>query len=240
MISARKIHSEVNRRLRESNKTSNKKVTVTQVDSAINESISFWLSEKTKGMEIDPFVRRELRQLEVVEVPLEFAKDSSGIYNVFLPKDYYKFTRVLVSAEKETCGYKSNIEALPVKSSDLSRILNDPYQTPSFEWEEFIFIEQGDHLRIYLGGEDVELMELKLSYIKTIPEIKAPSLVKEDSYVDYSGRIINLDVDLELDESQRSWIDIVNLASLSLLRDMGQVNDYQLMVNQIMSTKQNN
>ena len=86
----------------------------------------------------------------------------------------------------------------------------------------------------------MELMELKLSYIKTIPEIKAPSLVKEDSYVDYSGRIINLDVDLELDESQRSWIDIVNLASLSLLRDMGQVNDYQLMVNQIMSTKQNN
>lgn len=234
MVKSTKLQAEVRRRINRFNTDYNKKLTVTAIDSALNEALEIWLENRSSLFETNANVRRDLMQLEVKNFKLKtLSKFSQDSIKAELPPDLFKITRRFCTAYKEGCG-KKTLNLVAVQTDDLTEALKSPYLSPSFEWEETLFDDYQSSIIVY-HKSSFEVQEVFIDYVKTHPRIQTPSLTASKQYVDSEGNIIKADVGLYLDNNYQ-YRKICDITALICLRDLGDIENYQTQINKILAS----
>jgi len=232
MIKATVLQSEYRKALNRLNSGFNKRVTVIDGDKYINESIDFVFENFATKFEVNSTVRNHLRQLEVKKESLELTK-KDGHIEAKLPKGYYMSTRQFGEGSCKNCDQQRLIDLFVIQTSDVTNALKDPFWKPSFSWEEALIEEAGNNLIVYPGN--IEFSKIYIDYLKKPGHIATPSKISEgERYITASGEEITEDRDFEID-STFFWRKVVRIAALNTLLDLGDVQNYQAQLQNIMT-----
>lgn len=231
-IKATLLQSEYRKALNRLNSNLNKRVPIIDGDKYINEAIDFVFENFATKFELNSTVRNHLRQLEVKREPLKIT-EKEGYIEAELPEGYYMSTRQFGEGSVEGCDKKRLIDLYVIQTSDITNSLKDPFWKPSFEWEEALIEEAGNNLIIYPG--DIKFDKIYIDYLKKPNHIATPSKIAEGQiYKTADGRTIEKDIDFEVD-STFIWRKVVRVAALNTLLDMGDVQNYQAQLQNIMT-----
>lgn len=227
------IHDEYRRRLNRANSEYSSNVSVKQVDSYLNEALEIWFENRVDLSELNSNVRNDLRQFEIKNRSIELVKKDS-IYNVYAyPDNFYKLLRQWAVVSKKGCPDK-NVIVFIWESDDISEGLRDPNWKPSYEYEETI-ADEGEHgLYIWHNGE-FTIKKVFVDYYRKPNRIAVPSLITPNNYYELGDVKISEDSDLEVD-STYAYRKIIDIAIACTLRDFGDVNDYNSMIQKILFT----
>lgn len=229
-ISATKLHAEFRRRVNRGDTSKNNDFSVLVIDSYLNEAQDIFYTNRLSVLETNPQVREDLRKAEVKQYcdKCKFYSKDNRICLVQLPKDYYrriKQTLVASCDDERNCQDKELIIRI-AQNDDISEILKDPFQKPSFEYERAWGDEGEDGLYIYHNNA-YKVQKVCINYYKILPRIAAPSLVDPDGYyINGDGNKVEIDQGYLLDTTD-SWLKVVDIAALIAARDAGNMQDYQ-------------
>jgi hypothetical protein len=232
MIKATELQEELSIRLNRSDRGYSNVLTVKERDLALTEAYHLYYDTLVKYAELDNRFRNLLRQMEYkgykANIKIEPEKN---FYLVTLPKDYYSKSRMVCIAEKESCGEKELI-VRPIASNKISEAMLDPYMKPSFEYEETFADEFKDGFALYF--KDFKVKEVIIDYFIKPDKIQTPSLEEEGFYYDFEGSKVEVDKGIPLTSTIQK-IQIVDIAALIILRNKGDITDYQSQLNKIIS-----
>lgn len=231
MISVRVLHEEVRRGLNQINSDSEEAINVVDIDAYINRSVDFILQSYSVLAESNKTLENHLRELEVPnKLLIENKKLSNDVYSVFeFPKDYYNYLKINVFASDINNSHEDYIWDLAYyQKDDVS--LYDPMWEPSWEWRAGGYNIDSTGILIYHNSKFIP-KEVTLSYIKTIPQVAAPSLVIGKQYVTADGKTYTKDVDLEITATPL-WRLIVALTEFYIKKD--QDKNYQKTIESIL------
>lgn len=175
--------------------------------------------------EVDTYNRNVLRKLEEKEFTLNIIEKKENYVVAEIPENSYKILGRKVLAYKEGCGEKI-IVPNPVRTDSLNILLKNEYWKPDFAWENTLYDEGLTGLYVW-SNNDFDIREVIIDYIKKPSELHAASLFEEKFYIDWNGKKITKDVDLEWDETF-VFDEIINLAVLTADKIKGNVRDFQL------------
>lgn len=232
MIKVNRLHNSTRSYIRRYNRELGKKVYVKDIDDALNEAIDLIFENYAAKFENNKTIRNHLRQLERKSITLPVTSKAKDHVFVEYPEDLYMLTR-------QTCWaslgeFTDRLTVRKVQSDDLSESLVDPNWKPSFEWRETICDEAGNGLYVYHNGE-FEIDSIEVDYLKKPDHVAAPSLVQPDNYyIDETGTKVKEDCDFEID-STFIWRKVANVAALIILRNLGEIQDYQTQLNKMIS-----
>lgn len=232
MIKAVTLQAEYRRSLNRINSGYGKRFSVIDGDGFLNEAIDIVFENIAQKFETNTLSRNHLRQLEVKNQKASCTKVDDNICKITYPDNLYMLTRQWIIACKDGCDIDRTLELFIIQSSDITKTLKDPQWKPSFQWEEALAEEAGDDLYIYHNC-DFNVKEVGYSYLRKPNHIATPSLADCD-YINEKGETITSDVDFELD-STFFWRKVVQIAVLNSLLAIGEAQDYQLRLNNIMA-----
>ncbi len=233
MPSIKFVHDEYRRRLNRANSKYSSDVKVKQVDSYINEALEIWFENRVDLSEINSNVRNDLRGFEKKDQELKNTKTGT-IFNIYeYPADFYKLLRQWAIVSKGNCPDKTMVITI-WESDDISEGLRDPNWKPSYEYEETIADEGEQGLYIWHNGE-FKIKKVFVDYYRKPQRVAAPSLIKnQESYI-LGDKVITEDSDLEVD-STYAYRKIIDIAVACTLRDLGDIQDFNSMVQKILFT----
>lgn len=107
-------------------------------------------------------------------------------YNFELPKDYLDLSNCYCIATKEKCHNKK-IDLYEVKSENITQVLQDSYNQPSFEWRESIYVVNNDLVSVFTN--DFKIDKLLLSYYRYPNRIKQINPENSESPFDETSKI---------------------------------------------------
>lgn len=233
MIKASKIQEEYRRHLNRVNSDVAKAISIVDGDAYINEAKDYIFENFAIKFETNSIYRNHLRQLERKKIPLSCEKVDENCCRAKIPDQYYKLTRQYAKACHKECKKDRLIDLFKIQTSDLTTSLKDPYWAPSWEWEEGLIEEAGDYFIVYHNCE-YDPKEIVIDYVKRPDDIATPSLTIDGSYVNSSGTVVNTDKDFEVDATF-FWRKIAKLAALNTLLDMGDIQDYQAQLSNLLT-----
>ena len=191
-----------------------KDVSSVDIDAYLNRAKDTILERYDELVEKNRTLENHLRVLEIHNKSLLLLQKTKD-YNLYaLPDNYYNYLRVIGSA----CGGDCEIpdELLDIQytqKDDLNESLRDPFRTPNWYWRRGIvnFVNEG--LQFYHKGE-YDVKDIKLSYIKHIPDVAAVTLCKGgDKILSSDGvTVLTSNRDLMLPRTGTLWRKIVQLA----------------------------
>lgn len=237
MLKATKLHAEVRRRLNRFNTDYEKKLSVIQIDSLIQEAVEIWVENRATLYQTNDEVQRDLAILEVKNYCKPVKKfDERSVY-IDLPHNYVKLTRRTCKAVKESCGSSEReLTCIAFQADDLTEGLKSPFLEPSFEYEETIAYESGTQYIVFHNNK-FKINTICLDFLRQPLLPCAPSLTENGSYIDGEGNVIKKDIGLELDNNFQPR-KIADIASYLGMRDFGDTADYQSMIQKIIFTDQ--
>lgn len=234
-IKATKLQSEYRKALNRLNSNFDRRVPIVDGDQYINEAIDKIFENFASRFEVNKTLRNHLRQLEVKNQSLEL-EEKSDFIEAKIPDNYYMSTRQYGIGTTKNCDKERLIELFVVQTSDLTNALRNPFWKPSFYWEEALIEEAGDSLIIYNG--DIKFNKVVIDYLRKPGHIATPSLIGNgNSYINSDGETLTEDIDFEIDATF-FWRKVVRLAALNTLLDLGDINNYQAKLNNIMALDQ--
>lgn len=128
----------------DSNQYSN--IIIPEVDWYLNEAQDIFIKQrygvtnnKKEGFEVTQKRIDDLRMLVVkgfLPSPPTISNTDTNAYEVCLPENYLFLIRSKVNIHKTGCTPKQDVGVLQVQHDDLNNIIQDPFYSPSFEWEE--------------------------------------------------------------------------------------------------------
>ena len=232
MIKVNKLHNSVRSYIRRYNRELGKKIYVKDIDDALNEAIDVIFENYAARFENNKTFRAHLRQLERKKVALKIEKTYDDCVFAKYPEDIYFVTRQWCTASRGEC--RRDLIVRPVQTDDLSESLRDPNWSPSFDWEETIADEGGDGIFVFHNG-NFQIDTVYVDYLKKPDHVAAPSLVQPDNYyIDESGDKVKEDCDFEID-STFIWRKVANVGALIILRNLGEIQDYETQLSKIMN-----
>lgn len=237
MVKASKLQYEYRRGLNRVNSGFSKRISIVDGDSFLNAAKDLVFENFAAVFQRNKTVRAHLRQLETGPIPLEVA--SKEIYSsVNLPDDFYMSTKHIIKICNEKCD--GDIRLAKVKkleSSDVPLSLKSSFWKPSWEYSTTFMEEMGNQFLIY-HDKKFDICYVELTYIRKPKDIATPSLLKNEcescTYVNSDGETISEDIDFEIDSSY-FWRKVVDLAVLETLRSLGEVQDYQMKLQSILT-----
>ena len=233
MPSAKFVHDEFRRRLNRANSEFSSDLKVKQVDSYLNEALEIWFENRVDLAELNSNVRNDLRQFEIKNKELE-KSESNSIFNIYkYPDGFYKLLRQWAIASKEGCSEKTMIVFI-WESDDISEGLRDPNWAPSYEYEETIADEGEKGLYVWHNGE-FEIKKVFVDYYRKPNRIAAPTLINPDKKYTIGDLTVDEDSDLEVD-STYAYRKIIDIAVVCALRDIGDIQDFNSLVQKILFT----
>jgi hypothetical protein len=133
-----------------------------------------------------------------------------------LPSDYFEFSNVVPTGEKDKC--KSKLLAWEAKSENINLLLEDENSKPSFYWGECFFTISNNTILFYTDGFDIPNIEMiyyrkpkKIDIEGYINIDGSQSKTSNPEWDDYSAnRIIEIaakDFNLNVDNLQRFQAD---------------------------------
>lgn len=144
-----------------------------------------WVLEKRNEDDI-----RYVQQLSVPEVSLS-QNGLTTLHTKFaLPQDYFDFENIHVTATKGCCD---SVRILPfeVKTEDVEELLEDPNNTPSFEYRETFYYIASGNVCVFHG--DFNISKVLLTYYRY------PRQVDIAGYIHLDGTA-STSIDPELDD----------------------------------------
>lgn len=231
MIDARSVHNQVRRKLNRINSNYSNYIGVPDLDEYLNEALQVWVKNKSTVAEINSSIRNDLSEIEIKDHSLKFSQRKGKVV-AELPKDYLKGLRRIAKATLDDCKSKT-IKIEIVRSDEVENLLDNPYKTPNFMWGETIGDEAHDGLHIWTDGE-FTIEEVIIDYIRKPKEIRCPSLLDSGSYT-IGSKIYSVDQGLELTRNYQVN-EITDLATLFVLRDISDSQEYQTQIDKILRT----
>lgn len=228
MIKATELQYHVRKEIHRINSGFDKAISVPDIDAFINESIDFIYEKLIKAAEVDAELRQHLRLLEIHGYKPSLKESDNHVY-FSLPEDFYKILRVEVYAGKKDCGDKL-MNTYPIQNEDKTNFFKSPFRSPSYEWGETAMDEYNEGYKIY--KTDFTITDVIINYIKKPQHIQTPSLAYNKSYIDAKNNTVSEDVDFNID-STFIWRKVYKLAALNILNSFGQVDQYQLRLNEL-------
>lgn len=214
----------------------NSDIRVVDIIAYLNEAQYLWFESRSHLFEINTRARNELRKFEIKRKKLTPKTLDKNISYIDYPSDFYRDLAVSVTACCKGCDIPKEIFVTKTQTDDLSFSRTDPHRMASFEYEQLLGDEAGDRYYIYHEGV-MDIKEVYLNYLRKPKEIHAASLVKcsDGSYgYEYDGKRIGKDSGFEGDSTYASRT-IVDIAVLNASRDKGNIQDYQSMLNKLLT-----
>ena len=153
-MTVEEMHYEVKLKLNKIDSQDYENLIVPEIDWYLNEAQDIFIKQrygisnnKRKGFEASQKRIDDLREIVVKGIIIPFITSSSDI-NAFescLPNDYMFHIRSRIDLSKDKCGDKEAVSSVQIQHDDLNEVLNDPFYSPSFEWEEvpIVFMQSG-------------------------------------------------------------------------------------------------
>lgn len=232
MIKATKIQEEYRRNLNRRNSNFSKPISIADGDAYINAAIDTIFENLIIKFEITDLVRNHLRKLQVSDTLITERIDEETS-RVSLPEDYYKLLRAQGRVCKKGCNLEKVIGLTTVQTQDINKSLVDPYWKPSWEWERLLSKEMGDSIILYHNC-DFNPKEIYIEYIKFPNHIATPSLTEQGYYISSDRKKVDRDINFEIDNTF-IWRKVARLAAIETLNDMGDIQDYQSQLQEILT-----
>jgi len=176
------MHYEVKLKLNKVDSQDYENLIVPEIDWYLNEAQNIFIKQrygisnsKRKGFETSQKRIDDLRELVVKGTIIPFATSLADIntFEACLPINYMFYIRSRIDLNKEGCGDKQAVSAVQVQHDDLNEFLDDPFYSPSFEWEEVPIVFMGTNstsctFGTVLGYSDgtFTLTDLRLDYLR--------------------------------------------------------------------------
>ncbi len=155
---------------------------------------------------------RYIQKFLTLDEKISYTSKSQDKYNFKLPKKYFDLADVRANAEKEKC--KRRINLVEVQTENLTEILQDEFNKPSFEWDEAPYTINSDQLSVYT--DNFTISEILLNYyrypsqLRLIDEENPESIFTSDSLIEWDDKslddIISLMVfNLDINENNQRF-----------------------------------
>lgn len=137
---------------------------------------------------------RYIQKFLVPDKTISLENIKNNRYNFKLPEDYLDFSNCYCTATKEKCHNKK-MDLYEVKSENITQILQDSYNKPSFEWGESVYIINDNLISVFTN--DFKIEKLLLSYyrypnrIKQINPEDSESQFDELSKIEWDDKVTN-------------------------------------------------
>lgn len=227
-ISARELQFQVKSKLNRFNRNYSEEIPVHQVDRALTEAYFYWYESNATIAEVNDTSRRNLKDFELKDYLMDMEFNGRRYVGEF-PDNFYKYLRLSCIAFKEGCGEKElSISVEPSKK--INKLLKNPYWEPSYEYEETFADEFKDGLIVY--HKDFEVKRVYMDYLEKPLSINTPSLTTKKEIVTADGIKITADRGIPLSSSLETR-KVVDIAALIIMRDKGEVQDYESQLNKI-------
>jgi len=239
------MHYEVKLKLNKIDSSDYENLTVPEIDWYLNEAQDIFIKQrygisnnKRQGFETTQKRIDDLRKLVVKGNIIPFTTSSVDLnsYEACLPENYMFHIRSRANISKETCATKLGVSTVQVQHDDLDSILQDPFYSPSFEWEEIpiVFMEGGP--QGVTGADDIcptgyvigysdgtfILNDLRLDYLRMPRRIAWGAGVGSTSYIYPSGLPAALLDSCEL--AEHTHHEIVDIAVMIASGDLDHPN----------------
>lgn len=186
---------------------------------AFNMAQYFWFDQRIKTDNVDKLRQNELQQF-IKEVCIKSSSDKKGMFSyIKLPEDYYYYEKSYANATKGSCTHI--IYGDPVEEGNVTKLLEDCFQEPSFIWQESFFTVANNKLRFYTKG-DFKVNDIILTYYRCPREIDMSEIIDE---------ITHTDINPELTKS--SLYEVLNITALILAGDINDSASFQAISNYI-------
>ena len=239
------MHYEVKLKLNKVDSQDYENLIVPEIDWYLNEAQNIFIKQrygisnnKRQGFETTQKRIDDLRKLVVKGNILPFATSSVDLnaYEACLPEDYMFHIRSRANINKEDCGQKLGVSTVQIQHDDLDTVLQDPFYSPSFEWEEIpIVFMQGGPQGI-VGSDDVcpmgyvigysdgsfILNDLRLDYLRIPRRISWGTGVGSSSYIYPNGQLAAFNDSCEL--AEHTHHEIVDIAVMIASGDLDHPN----------------
>lgn len=137
-----------------------------------NESQNKFLTLHLQNRGIDDV--RYIQKFLVLDKKIPYISKTQDKYNFDLPKDYFDLADARAEASKGGC--RDTLYLFEIKTENLSEILQDEFNKPSFEWREAPYTINSDKLSIYT--DDFKIDNILLNYYRYPNQIR---LIDEDN-----------------------------------------------------------
>lgn len=227
-VSSKELHYQLKSKLNRFNRNYSEEIPVHQADRALTEAYFYWYESNAQIAEVNDTARRNLKDFEIKDEPMDVEFNGRRYIGKF-PENFYKYLRLSCIAFKEGCGEKEltvNVEP----SKKINKLLKNPYWEPSYEYEETFADEFKDGLIVYHKG--FEVRRVYMDYLEKPLSIQTPSLTRNGEIVNADGEKITADRGIPLTSSLESR-KIVDIAALIVMRDKGDIRDYESQLNKI-------
>lgn len=236
MIKATEFHYEFVKQVNRINTNYNKSISVAARDSYFNHAKNVVLENLFAIAEINTTVRNHLRQLERKKVELKPLSATADCVIYQYPDAFYRPLTQWALMKTKTCDQTRRVRVWTIQTDDINESLKDPYWEPSFEWEETFGEEGGKGYYVYKKPEHV-IVSFYMDYMVKPDDICAPSLLdcEPACYTNAKGEKVCKDKDFLID-STFLWHKIVDVAVVYALRDLGQLDDFEAKLKEILFT----
>lgn len=106
---------------------------------------------------------RYIQNFLVLDKKISHSSKTQNHYDFLLPKDYLDLADTSAIATKEKCSNKK-ISLFEVQAENLSEILQDEYNKPSFKWRESPFTINSNTVSVYV--DNFSINSILLSYYR--------------------------------------------------------------------------
>jgi len=193
MISVLTLHDDVRRSINRINSDFDSSINSVDIDAYLNKSKDYLLENYSRLAERSKTFENMLKEIEVPDKSLKLVSSNNSEYITgILPDDYYDYLSVYAIAEKDNC--RDTIWNNSYFQRDDSS-LNDPNWEPSWEWRSGLYNISNLGIMFYHNSK-YTVKEVRIAYIKSIPDVASPETVEGGVYKKADGTIITEAQDL--------------------------------------------
>lgn len=240
MIKATKLHETFRGDINRINSDYLRALSVVDVDMLLTDTWFTIYENLIAKFETNSVIDDHLRQKLVRNKSFKPTKEK-GYVKVKYPNELRTVVRRSAVACADGCEQRI-LKTHPVQTSDLNESLTSNYWSPSWEWEETLFIQDSDGIILY-DDCNFKIKEVLLDYLTKPKPIKCPSLVKDDcykamkgQYIDHSNTIVTVDEDFEIDSTDL-WLKVAHLAAASALKNVGDLQNYKAIMDTVLTNE---
>ncbi len=168
---------------------------------AYNEAENKFMTLHLQNRGIDDV--RYIQKFLVLDKKIPYTSKALDRYNFKLPDDYFDLADLRAKAQKKDCI--DFISCVEIQTENLTEMMSDEFNKPSFEWRETLYTINSDTVSIYV--DDFKINEIFLNYYRYPQQLK---LIDEDNPES------DIDSTIEIEWDDKSLDDIITLMVFNL------------------------
>jgi hypothetical protein len=221
MVSVHTLHYNFERVCHRLHTSIEKDVSAVDIDSYLNKAKNILLNRYDQFIQINREFSKILKDIEVHDKELKLFKSNSEYSLYKLPDNYYNYLRVNLDVFTDKCTDRQAIRTTTYVTQDtLNETLKDSFRNPSWYFRRCLYTFVDDKIKIYHNSK-YKIDNVKLSYIRWIPDVAAASLSIKGKYLLSDQKtVITEDIDLDVSERSIFWDRMVDIAAYLFKKDV--------------------